>query len=178
MIHSPLFDLLIHFLMLSLLATGGAITLAPEMHRYMVTEMGLLSDAQFTASIAIAQAAPGPNILFVTVLGWQAMGPLGALATTAGVLIPSAGLAVMVNRISHHHSDTAWMRALRQGLAPVVIALMLATTWILSEQWWGELRVLALAVASAALVATTRLPPLAMILAGALIGGLGLLDSV
>jgi hypothetical protein len=33
-------------------------------------------------------------------------------------------------------------------------------------------------VASAALVATTRLPPLAMILAGALIGGLGLLDSV
>jgi chromate transporter len=84
----------------------------------------------------------------------------------------------MVNRISHHHSDAAWMRALRQGLAPVVIALMLATTWILSEQWWGELRVLALAVASAALVATTRLPPLAMILAGALIGGLGLLDSV
>ena len=49
MIHSPLFDLLIHFLILSLLATGGAVTLAPEMHRYMVTEMGLLSDAQFTA---------------------------------------------------------------------------------------------------------------------------------
>jgi chromate transporter len=173
MIYSPLFDLLIHFLMLSLLATGGAITLAPEMHRYMVTEMGLLSDAQFTASIAIAQAAPGPNILFVTVLGWQAMGPMGALATTAGVLIPSAGLAVMVNRVSHQHADAVWMR-----LAPVVIALMLATTWILSEQWWGEPRVLLLAVVSAALVAMTRLPPLAMILAGALIGGFGLLDSV
>jgi hypothetical protein len=55
---------------------------------------------------------------------------------------------------------------------------MLATTWILSEQWWGEPRVLLLAVVSAALVAMTRLPPLAMILAGALIGGFGLLDSV
>jgi chromate transporter len=84
----------------------------------------------------------------------------------------------MVNRVSHQHSDAVWMRALRQGLAPVVIALMLATTWILSEQWWGEPRVLLLAVVSAALVAMTRLPPLAMILAGALIGGFGLLDSV
>jgi chromate transporter len=170
-----LLDLFIHFLMLSLLATGGAITLAPEMHRYMVTETGLLSDAQFTASIAIAQSAPGPNILFVTVLGWQAMGPIGAVATTVGVLMPSALLVVMVNRISHQHGDTFWMRALRQGLAPVVIALMLATAWILSEQWWGDRSVLALVAASTVLVAVTRVPPLVMILLGALIGGFGLL---
>lgn len=170
-----LLDLFIHFLMLSLLATGGAITLAPEMHRYMVTETGLLTDSNFTAALAIAQSAPGPNILFVTVLGWQAMGPMGALATTVGVLMPSALLVVMVSRISHQHGDTFWMRALRQGLAPVVIALMLATAWILSEQWWGEFSVLALVLVSTVLVAVTRVPPLVMILLGALIGGFGLL---
>ncbi len=170
-----LFDLFIHFLMLSLLATGGAITLAPEMHRYMVTETGLLTDANFTAALAIAQSAPGPNILFVTVLGWQAMGPMGALATTVGVLMPSALFVVMVNRISHQHGDTFWMRALRQGLAPVVIALMLAAAWILSEQWWGNLSVLAMVLASMALVAMTRVPPIVMIVLGALIGGFGLL---
>ncbi|NBW01799.1 MAG: chromate transporter [Betaproteobacteria bacterium] len=168
-------DLFIHFLMLSLLATGGAITLAPEMHRYMVTETGLLTDVNFTASLAIAQSAPGPNILFVTVLGWQAMGPMGALATTVGIMTPSAALTLVVNRVAHHHGDTLWMRALRQGLAPVVIALMLATAWILSEQWWGELSVLAVVLVSAVLVAVTRVPPLVMILLGALIGGFGLL---
>ena len=168
-------DLFIHFLMLSLLATGGAITLAPEMYRYMVTETGLLTDVNFTASLAIAQSAPGPNILFVTVLGWQALGPMGALATTVGIMTPSAALALVVNRIAHQHGDTVWMRALRQGLAPVVIALMLATAWILSEQWWGELSVLALVLVSAVLVAVTRVPPLVMILLGALIGGFGLL---
>ena len=58
-----------HFLLLSLLAVGGAITTAPDMHRYLVTQQHWLSDAQFTSSIAIAQAAPGPNVLFVAVLG-------------------------------------------------------------------------------------------------------------
>jgi chromate transporter len=100
---------------------------------------------------------------------------MGALATTVGVLMPSALLVVMVSRISHQHGDTFWMRALRQGLAPVVIALMLATAWILSEQWWGEFSVLALVLASTVLVAVTRVPPLMMILLGALIGGFGLL---
>ena len=50
-----------HFMLLSLLAIGGAITTASDMHRYVVAEHGWISDAQFTSSIAIAQAAPGPN---------------------------------------------------------------------------------------------------------------------
>ena len=67
--------------MLSLFAVGGAITTAPDMHRYVVDEHHWISDAQFTASIAIAQAAPGPNVLFVAILGWNVAGPLGAIAT-------------------------------------------------------------------------------------------------
>ena len=65
-----------HFLLFSLLSIGGAITVAPDMHRVLVDRMGLLTDPQFNASIAIAQAAPGPNILFVAVMGYQAAGIL------------------------------------------------------------------------------------------------------
>ena len=60
-----------HFASLSLLAVGGAITTAPDMHRYLVSQLGWLSDSQFTSSIALAQAAPGPNILFVALMGWN-----------------------------------------------------------------------------------------------------------
>jgi len=60
-----------HFLSLSLLAVGGAITTAPDMHRYLVDEQHWLTDGQFTASIALAQAAPGPNVLFVALMGWH-----------------------------------------------------------------------------------------------------------
>ena len=63
-----------HFFMLSFLSFGGAMSVAPDMHRYLVDQTGLLSDVQFNASIAIAQASPGPNVLFVVVMGWQAAG--------------------------------------------------------------------------------------------------------
>ena len=87
-----------HFLVLSLLAVGGAITTAPDMHRYIVAEHHWISDAQFSASVAIAQAAPGPNVLFVAVLGWNVAGPLGALATMSGTLLPSTALTLVATR--------------------------------------------------------------------------------
>jgi chromate transporter len=137
--------------------------------------MGWLTDAQFTASIAIAQASPGPNLLFVTVMGWQAAGVWGALATTVGVLLPSAILVVMVNRWSHSRADAVWVKAVKEGLAPVVIALMLATTWVLSEAWVDQPRVLFLVVVAMMVSALTRIAPVLMIGAGAVIGGLGVL---
>jgi hypothetical protein len=72
---ADLLGMFAHFLVLSLLAIGGAITTAPDMHRYVVDEHHWISDAQFSASIAIAQAAPGPNVLFVAVIGWNVAGP-------------------------------------------------------------------------------------------------------
>ena len=103
------------------------------------------------------------------------MGPWGAFATTVGVMAPSAVLTLMVNRLSLSRSDTVWMRALREGLAPVVIALMLATAWILSESWWGEIGVLGLVAITAILTVATRIAPVVLIAGGAVIGGLGLL---
>ena len=87
-----------HFLLLSLLSIGGAITVASDMHRVMVDQMGLITDAQFTTSIAIAQASPGPNVLFVAVMGYQAAGILGALTTLTGIMLPSTTLALVAAR--------------------------------------------------------------------------------
>lgn len=168
-------QLFLHFLLLSLLATGGAITLTPEMHRYMVIETGLLTEMQFTSSIAIAQASPGPNILFVTVMGWQAAGWMGALVATLGILLPSAALVMVTHRFSHARADALWIKAVKEGLAPVVIALLLATSWILSEPWAGQWRMLALVIAAALITTFTRTPPVLLIAIGAMIGGLGLL---
>ena len=64
-------QLLLYFLTLSLMAVGGAIATAPDMHRFLVDGHGWLSEAQFSSSIAIAQAAPGPNVLFIALLGWN-----------------------------------------------------------------------------------------------------------
>jgi chromate transporter len=161
-----------HFLLLSLLAIGGAITVAPDMHRVLVGEMGLLSDAQFNASIAIAQASPGPNVLFVAVMGYQAAGLPGAAAMLAGIMLPSTTLALAAARWSHARRDWRAVQAFKAGMAPIVIALMFATGWILSAETPGRWHIL-LTVTVAVLVWRTRLHLLVMIAVGAVAGGLG-----
>ncbi|MFN8060351.1 MAG: chromate transporter, partial [Vicinamibacterales bacterium] len=137
----------LHFLTLSLLGVGGAITTAPDMHRFLVDERHWLSNEQFVSSIALAQAAPGPNILFVALLGWNvglnADGGLGqgvigwatavggmALAMV-GILLPSATLTFVATRWGRRHRDRRAARAFKQGMAPIVVALLIATGWVL-----------------------------------------------
>jgi chromate transporter len=161
-----------HFLLLSLLAIGGAITVIPDMHRVMVEQMGLLTDVQFNASIAIAQASPGPNVLFVAVMGYQAAGLLGAGATLLGIMLPSTTLALVVARWGHARRDWRAVQAFKAGMAPIVIALMFSTGWILAVETPGW-RHLLLTMASAVLVWRTRVHLLVLILIGALLGATG-----
>ena len=161
-----------HFLLLSLLAVGGAITVVPDMHRVLVANMGLLTDAQFNASIAIAQAAPGPNILFVAVMGYQAAGFLGASTTLAGIMLPSTTLALVVARWGHARRHWPEVQAFKAGMAPIVIALMFSTGWILSAETPGW-RHIVLTVSAALLVWRTRVHLLALIAIGGVAGAMG-----
>jgi chromate transporter len=161
-----------HFLLLSLLAIGGAIVVAPDMHRVMVTQMGLLTDAQFNASIAIAQASPGPNVLFVAVMGYQAAGLAGAAVTLLGIMLPSTTVALAAARWGHARREHRALRAFNAGMAPIVIALTLATGWILAAQTPGW-RPLVATAATALLVWRTRIHLLWLIAAGGIAGALG-----
>jgi len=178
----PLADLLGlfgHFLMLSLLAVGGAITTAPDMHRYVVAEHGWISGAQFTSSIALAQAAPGPNVLFVAVIGWNVAGPLGALATMTGTLLPSTALTLFVSRWGAQRRETRAVRAFTAGLTPLTIGLLVATGWLLVRPYVRDERhaVGAIVLVGIAIVGMlrTKLSPMWFVALGAIAGALGLI---
>jgi chromate transporter len=166
-----------HFLLLSLLAVGGAITTAPDMHRFVVEEHHWLSNAQFSASIAIAQAAPGPNVLFVAVIGWNVAGPIGALATTTGTLLPSTVLTLFANRWGAKRRETRGIRAFTTGLTPLTIGLLLATGWVLALPYVaaGERRIEAVALVgfTTIVMLKTRLSPMWLVAIGAVVGALG-----
>lgn len=186
--------LLGHFMGLSLLAIGGAITTAPEMHRYLVTDQHWITDGQFTSSIAIAQAAPGPNVTFIALLGWNigvnsghqlgagawpwAWGLLGAGVTMLGILLPSTTLTFAAARWGHRNRELLAVRAFKSGMAPIVIALLSATGWILanshgslSENW----RLWLLSACATVLVWRTKIHLLWLIGAGGALGWFGLL---
>ena len=172
-----LLGLFTHFLMLSLLAVGGAITTAPDMQRYLVVEQHWLTDAQFSSSIAIAQAAPGPNVLFVAVLGWNVAGPLGVFATMAGCLLPSTLLSLWATRWGERRQSSVGVRAFKAGMVPITLGLLLSTGWVLALPYIGDASHRAGAVALIAVTVMvmmgTRLSPMWLIGLGAVVGALG-----
>jgi chromate transporter len=161
------------FFLLSFLSVGGAIAVTPEMHRYLVTQHGWMTDAQFTASVAIAQAAPGPNVLFVAVMGWNVAGPLGALATMCGILIPSTVLSLWATRWGHSRRETRGVRAFTSGMAPLTIGLLLATGWLLAGPAAGHVGAMLLVAATVVVMMRTKISPLWVIAAGAVVGASG-----
>lgn len=172
-----LFALFLHFLGLSLLAIGGAITTAPEMHRYLVTQQHWLSDTDFTSSIALAQAAPGPNILFVAVLGWNVAGLPGAAAAMAGIMLPSTTLVLLATRWAREHQQAIGIRAFTTGLAPLTLGLIVATGWLLAQPYLAapEHRVSTLLLIALTLLycLRTKLSVVWMVAAGGIAGALG-----
>jgi chromate transporter len=187
------FGLFTQFAMLSLLSIGGAITTAPEMHRYLVTEQHWLTEAQLTSSISLAQAAPGPNVLFVALMGWNVglnaggglqagwMGLgyalIGVFVTMFGIMLPSTTLTFMAARWGHQNRELRIVRAFKQGMAPIVIALLIATGWLLiagHSQPAKDWPLWLLAVTCMLLVWKTKIHLLWMLGAGALLGAFGL----
>lgn len=181
-----------HFMSLSLLAVGGAITTAPDIHRYLVDETHWLSDAQFTSSIALAQGAPGPNVMFIALMGWNvglhAAGGLGAgwpavgwalwgvCITMVGILIPSCTLTFVATRWAHQNREMLAVKAFKSGMAPLVIALLIATGWLLTSshdqasQDWPLWVVTAL---TTLIVWRTKIHLLWLLGLGAVLGALG-----
>ena len=165
-----LLALFAHFLSLSVFATGGAMALASDMHRYVVDEHALISHTQFVNSIALAQAAPGPNMLFVTVMGWQIAGLPGALATTLGLSLPALVFPVVVSRLGRLAQFTRLLGALQRGLGPVAVGLVASTCYLLVSQAPGAWKGAALIAASTLLLATTRVPPVWLIVVAGIVG--------
>ena len=177
--------LLLHYLSLSLISLGGAIATAPDMHRFLVDEQHWLTDTQFSSSIAIAQAAPGPNILFVALIGWNIglnagttpTGLFAALLCIGGMLLPSTITTYAATRWVHRNQDLRGVRAFKQGMAPVVVGLVLATGWILASshaQAWRDWPLWALTAGTVVLILKTRIHILWLLGAGALLGWFGL----
>jgi len=188
------FDLFLHYAALSLLSMGGAITTAPEMHRYLVDEKHWLSDASFSSSIALAQSAPGPNVLFVALMGWNIglnaggglsagmsawpMGFLGIGITMAGIMLPSSFLTYSATKWAHENRNLISVRSFKSGMAPIVIGLLVATGWLLTaahNNMAKDWKLWLLTAVAFGLMLKTRIHILWLIAGGGAAGALGLI---
>jgi chromate transporter len=162
--------LLLIFTQLSLLAFGGGNTILPEMHRQVVEVHHWMTAQEFGAMFALAQAAPGPNMMIAPLVGWHVAGWSGVVVTSLATFGPSSVLTAVTFSLWQRFKDRPWRGIVQAGLVPITAGLVVASaaviTHALAQQW-----VLAGIMAGGAIVmSTTRIHPLVALAAGALIG--------
>ena len=166
-------ELFLEFALLSFVAFGGATALLPEMHRMVVENHHWLDETTFTHLYAIAQAAPGPNVLVVTLIGWKVAGLAGALAATLAMCLPMSVVIYLLIDRWESFAGARWQKALSLGVAPLAVGLVFSGATLIAQAaglaWGGALLVLATVVINL----RSKLNPLWLIAAGALLGVAG-----
>lgn len=170
-----LVDLALLFGQLSLLMFGGGPTILPEMQRQVTEVHGWLTPREFASLFALAQASPGPNMLVVALIGWRVAGVAGTLVAFGSLCAPSSVLTYVVARLWDRFRGKPWRRIIQVGLAPVTTGLIGAGAGILALATTIDWRTAVLTAVAAGLLTATRIHPLAVLAAGALVGMSGLL---
>ena len=173
MIPPALLELTAQFLLLSMLSIGGANAIIPEIHRRVVDLEHWMTDADFAQLFALSQAAPGPNVLIVSLVGWKVAGVVGGVVAMLAMSGPSSLLTYWVAHAWERFRDAPWRIAIQRGLAPVTVGLILSSGYVLTrtaDQSW-----VAYALTGVTLVVSlaSRLHPLWLLGAAGVVGALG-----
>jgi chromate transporter len=172
---NPIWSLIATFGLMSLFAVGGANAAIPEMHRIAVDVHHWMSDRQFADIYAISQLSPGPNVLIVTLIGYAVAGFGGAILATLAMCVPTAALAYYVSRLLRRQTKSPWPAIIQSALVPLSIGLMAASALIVAQAADTNWTAVILTLAVAAVAFSTRLNPLWLLLAGGILGAVGLI---
>lgn len=170
-----LLELFISFFLVAFVSFGGASAVIPELYRIVVTEHVWMTARTFTELFAIAQAAPGPNVLIVTLIGQQVSGWQGAFFATLGMCLP---MSLLVGLLFKHWDKLQHWRgraAIQLGVAPLAVGLVLASGTMIGLSAEPGLIGTFVVVLTVILSLKTKFHPLWLILLGALLGLTGLL---
>jgi chromate transporter len=175
---SPIGLLSGYLVVLTFAALGGGLAmLMPELQRFIVQEHGWMSNEDFIAAFTLGQAMPGPNFLYVSLIGYHIAGVKGALLTTLAVVLPTSAACYAVLRFGQSRVSARFQKAMRDGLAPLSAGLMLSFGWVLSSHVGTNWRAVLATVVAVVFFMRTRINPVWLVLVGALLGVGGLVTD-
>jgi chromate transporter len=172
---NPLVRLVILFGSLSLVSFGGGNTVLPAMHREAVDAQHWLTDRQFADLFALAQAAPGPSSLIVSLIGFAAAGITGAAVATVAMLLPSGVLVYAACRGWERLRKSRWRPAIEHGLAPVTVGLVFASALTVTRAADHGAAAYVLTAVATVVLARTSVNPLLVMAGAAALGLLGVI---
>ena len=166
---------------LSLLSIGGGNVILPEMHTQVVLGKHWLTDSQFAGIFAISEAAPGPSILIVTLVGYAAglsVGGipgaiLGGIVATVAMILPAAMLVHTLARVWQKAQKSRLRHAAEKGLAPLTVGLVTGSSLVMGRAADHDWRAYSLTAVCTAIFLFTKTNPLIVVATAGVIGYLG-----
>ena len=165
-----LISLALIFTELSLMAFGGGISILPEMQRQVVEVHQWMSAQEFSALFAMAQAAPGPNMMIVPLIGWHVAGWAGLLVSSVAKFGPSSIVTLLVMGVWKRFKDRPWRRRIQTGLVPVTVGLVAASGVLIAQASATHWRLAVLILLATLLSMNKRIHPLWILAGGAVLG--------
>ena len=168
-----LLSLFLKLSVFSMIAFGGVNALLTELLNLAVNQERWIDLQTFSDYFAIAQAAPGPNFMTVTLLGWHIYGIIGALVATFAIVWPSSILIFFLQRFILGIKDPVKKKSIQYAAAALAIGLVLSSAWEIALQINHGIAAYILTIITIALTLFTRWHPLYLIALGGVLGVLG-----
>lgn len=170
-----LLSLFLKLSLFSVLAFGGIIAVLPSLFELTVNQEHWISAQTFADYFAIAQAAPGPNFMAITLIGWDLYGPLGAIVASIAICWPSSIMVFYLERYITGIQDLEKKQTIQYAAAALAIGLILTASWKLTMSFNSHWTAMLLTIAVIVTTQFSKIHPLYLIALGAIIGGAGLL---
>jgi chromate transporter len=165
-----------HLALVSSISFGGFPTVLSDVRNFVVATHGWMTDQEFANFFAIAQSIPGPNmILMMSFVGWKVWGFPGAVASAFATFGPPCAMYFAGYRLWDRFRAAPWQRIVSLGLVPVTMGIVIASGIVIARAADTGWRTAVLTLVAVAITLATRLNPLWLLLAGASLGGAGLL---
>ena len=118
-------QLFLSFIQVGLFSIGGGYAAIPLIQDQIVNKHELLTLAEFSDLITIAEMTPGPiSINSSTFVGMRLSGPFGAVICTLGCIIPSFIICLTLAHFYYKYRNFAGVQKLLASLRPAVVALI------------------------------------------------------
>ena len=165
-----LITLALVFTQLSVLAFGGGNAILPEMQHQVVNIHHWMSAEQFSSLFAMAQAAPGPNMMIVPLIGWHVAGPAGLLVTSLAKFGPSSMITIYALKFWQRFKDHPFRSRFEQALKPITVGLVLVSAWMIAQASAQSSLLVIIVILTALLGLFKKIHPLWVMLLGAGLG--------
>jgi len=167
---NTLFKLSWVFLKIGTFTFGGGIVIIPLVENEVVNNYGWLTKAEFIDAVTLGQITPGPVIISATFIGYKVCGILGAIVSTASVILPSFVMICLATEAIKKFRENKILANFLRGARVAVIGMVFDAGVSIGRSSLVDVKTVLIAVVSVICLFKYKTNPIWILLGAGIVG--------